>query len=49
MAINTTGATNDILVVILAFFVIHFVGAFIIEWFCRKVIHLYDENIFKYI
>ncbi|MDU5412232.1 MAG: PTS sugar transporter subunit IIC, partial [Clostridium perfringens] len=48
-AINTPGATNAIFGVIMAFFVIPFVGAFIIEWFCRKVIHLYDENIFKYI
>ncbi|MGV1059593.1 PTS transporter subunit IIC [Clostridium perfringens] len=48
-AINTPGATSAIFGVVMAFFVIPFVGAFIIEWFCRKVIHLYDENIFKYI
>ncbi|MBZ9690957.1 MULTISPECIES: PTS sugar transporter subunit IIC [unclassified Clostridium] len=35
--------------VTIAFVVIPFVGAFVIDWFCRKVIHLYDENIFKYI
>ncbi|NFH88675.1 PTS sugar transporter subunit IIC [Clostridium botulinum] len=35
--------------VIMAFVVIPFVGAFVIDWFCRKVLHLYDENIFKYI
>ncbi|MBN1077069.1 PTS sugar transporter subunit IIC [Clostridium botulinum] len=35
--------------VVMAFVVIPFVGAFVIDWFCRKVLHLYDENIFKYI
>ncbi len=45
-AINSSGS---IIGVLIAFVVIPFVGAFVIDWFCRKVIHLYDENIFKYI
>ncbi|MBN1064281.1 PTS sugar transporter subunit IIC [Clostridium cagae] len=45
-AINNSGS---IVGVLMAFVVIPFVGAFVIDWFCRKVIHLYDENIFKYI
>ncbi|ACD24313.1 PTS sugar transporter subunit IIC [Clostridium botulinum] len=45
-AINNSGS---IIGVLMAFVVIPFVGAFVIDWFCRKVIHLYDENIFKYI
>lgn len=43
-AINSS---SSIITVLLAFIVIPFVGAFAIDWFCRKVIHLYDENIFK--
>ncbi|WP_315077387.1 PTS sugar transporter subunit IIC [uncultured Clostridium sp.] len=46
-AINAS--TGSIIGVLMAFVVIPFVGAFVIDWFCRKVIHLYDENIFKYI
>ncbi|PRR77415.1 hypothetical protein CLLI_23280 [Clostridium liquoris] len=45
-AMNSSTSTVKVL---LAFIVIPFVGAFAIDWFCRKVIHLYDENIFKYI
>ncbi|WP_051541969.1 PTS transporter subunit IIC [Clostridium lundense] len=45
-AINSS---SSIVGVLLAFIVIPFVGAFFIDWFCRKVIHLYDDNIFKYI
>lgn len=41
--------TGSIVGALMAFVVIPFVGAFVIDWFCRKVIHLYDENIFKYI
>lgn len=48
-ALNIEGAAGNIFGVLMAFFVIPFVGAFIIEWFLRKVVHLYDENIFKYI
>ncbi|MGG5460968.1 PTS sugar transporter subunit IIC [Clostridium sp. B9] len=39
----------SIISVIMAFFVIPFVGAFAVDFVCRKVLHLYDENIFKYI
>ncbi|GAA0077931.1 PTS transporter subunit IIC [Clostridium sp. CTA-5] len=46
-AIN--GSTGSIIGVLVAFVVIPFVGAFVIDWFCRKVLHLYDENIYKYI
>lgn len=47
-AINE-GTGGSILGVIMAFFIIPFVGAFLIDLFCRKVIHLYEDNIFKYI
>nr|WP_090093585.1 PTS sugar transporter subunit IIC [Clostridium uliginosum] len=46
---STASHSMAMIGVAMAFFVIPFVGAFVIDWFCRKVIHLYDENIFKYI
>lgn len=45
-AINAAGT---IVSVIMAFLVIPFVGAFVIDMFCRKVLNLYNDEIFKYI
>lgn len=45
-AINEAGT---IVSVIMAFLVIPFVGAFVIDMFCRKVLNLYNDEIFKYI
>lgn len=45
-AVNAAGT---IVSVIMAFIVIPFVGAFVIDMFCRKVLNLYNEEIFKYI
>lgn len=46
-AIN--GPRASIVGVFVAFVAIPFVGAFVVDLLCRKIIHLYDDNIFKYI
>ena len=50
-AINeaTGGFGGTIFGVIMAFFIIPFVGGYFIDLFFRKVIHLYENDIFKYI
>lgn len=47
---NATGGTGLAIVgVLMAFFVIPFVAGFFIDLLCRKVLHLYDNEIFKFI
>lgn len=46
---STVGGSMAIISAAMAFIVVPFVGAFVIDLLCRKVLHLYDENIFKYI
>ncbi|EDS77153.1 regulatory protein [Clostridium botulinum C str. Eklund] len=41
--------TGSIFGAVIAFIVIPFIGAFFIDLLCRKVMHLYDESIYKYI
>lgn len=50
-AINGSTASVGLAIAsaVIAFIVIPFVGAFLIDLFCRKVLKLYDDKIFKYI
>lgn len=41
--------TGSIVKAIMAFIVVPFVGAFVVDMVLRKVFHLYDESIYKYI
>lgn len=46
---SQSGGIMAIISAMIAFIVIPFVGGFVIDLICRKILHLYDENIFKYI
>ncbi len=47
-AYNATEVGNILFNIIMAFFVIPFTTAFIVETICSKVLHLYEKDVFKY-